>query len=87
MTSTGIQGEGVTKGYGGRPVSRGPSLSVASGEIFGVLGANGAGEVSAVENVQASRHQDGGRIRVRGVDPTEQRRRVRHLVIFPAPVL
>jgi ABC-2 type transport system ATP-binding protein len=87
MTSTVIRVEGATEGYGGRPVLRGLSLSVASDESFGVLGANGAGKISAVENVQASRHQDGGRIRVRGVDPTEQRRRVRHLVIFPAPVL
>jgi ABC-2 type transport system ATP-binding protein len=87
MTSTGIQGEGVTKGYGGRPVSRRPSLSVASGEIFGVLGANGAGNTTAVDNAQTLPPRDGGQIRVLGVDPAEQRGRVRHLVIFPAPVL
>jgi ABC-2 type transport system ATP-binding protein len=87
MTSTGIQIEGSTKGSEGRTVPRRLSLSVASGEIFGVLGANGAGSSTAVENVPASRHHDGGRIRVRGFDPAERRTPVRHLVIFPAPVL
>ena len=86
MTSTGIQIEGSTKGSERPPVSRGLS-SVASGEIFGVLGANGAGNSTAVENVPASRHHDGGRIRVRGFDPAERRTPVRHLVIYPAQVL
>ena len=87
MTNTGIQIEGSTKGSEGRPVSPRLSLSVASGEIFGVLGANGAGNSTAVENVPASRHHDGGRTRVRGFDPAEQRTPVRHLVLFPARVL
>jgi ABC-2 type transport system ATP-binding protein len=88
MTSTGIQVEGATKGSEGRPVSRVLSLSVASGEMFGVLGANGAGRSTAVDNVPASRHHhDGGRIRVREFDPAERRMPVRHLVIFPARVL
>jgi ABC-2 type transport system ATP-binding protein len=87
MTSTGIEVEGTIKGSEGRPVSRALSLSVASGEIFGFLGANGAGKSTAVENVPASRHHDGGQIRVRGFDPAEQRTQVRHLVIFPARVL
>jgi ABC-2 type transport system ATP-binding protein len=87
MTNTGIQIEGSTEGSEGRPGSPGLSLSVASGEIFGVLGANGAGNSTAVENVPASRHHDGGRTRVRMFDPAERRPPVRHLVIYPAPVL
>mgnify|MGYP003545327689 CR=1 FL=1 len=87
MTSTGIQLEGPTKGYGRRRVLRELSLSVAAGEVFGALGANRAGKTTAVENTEAVRRRDGGRIRVRGLDPAEQREPVRHLVIFPAPVL
>jgi ABC-2 type transport system ATP-binding protein len=87
MTSTGTQAEGLTKGYGRRRVLRELSLSVTAGEIFGALGANGAGKTTAVENTQAvGRRVDGG-IRVRGLDPAEQCEPVRHLVIFPAPVL
>jgi ABC-2 type transport system ATP-binding protein len=87
MTTTGIEVEGTTKGSERRPVSLALSLSVASGGIFGILGANGAGKSTAAENVSASRHHDGGGIRVRGFDPAEQRTPVRHLVIFPARVL
>jgi len=73
MTSTGIQSEGLTKGHAGRPVLRGLSFAVASSEISGILGADGARDTTAVETIPAARHQDGGGMR--------------HLVIFPAPVL
>jgi ABC-2 type transport system ATP-binding protein len=80
MTSTCIHVEGVTKSYDGRPVLRGLSLSVPTGEIFGILGANGAGKTTAVEIVQGLRSRDGGRVRVLGFDPAEHRGRLRHLV-------
>ena len=86
MTKTGIQIEGSTKGSEARPVSPRLSLSVASGEVFGVLGANDGGNSTPVENVPVSRHHDGGRTRVRGFD-TAERTPVRHLVIYPAQVL
>jgi ABC-type uncharacterized transport system ATPase subunit len=87
MTSAGIQVEGATKGLAGRPESRVLSMPVASGDVFGVLGAKGARKRTAVENLHASRHPDGDRIRVRGFDPAERRTPVRHLVIFPARAL
>ncbi|HEU0171397.1 MAG TPA: hypothetical protein VFR26_08105 [Acidimicrobiales bacterium] len=87
MTSTGIQLEGPTKGYGRRPVLRELSMSVAAGEIVGDLGAHGAGITAAVENTPALRRRDGGPIRVSGQDPAEQGGLVRHLVIFRARVL
>jgi ABC-type multidrug transport system ATPase subunit len=87
MTSTGIQLEGPTKGYGRRPVLRQLSLSVAGGEILSDLGAHAAGTTTAVENTQALRRRDGGPIHVWGQEPAEQRGRVRHLVIFQARVL
>jgi ABC-type lipopolysaccharide export system ATPase subunit len=87
MTSTDIQVEGLTKGYGERPVSRRLAASVASGEDFGGLGPAAAGTTTAVENVPGWRHQDGRRIPVGGFAPAEPRGQMRHLVIFPAPVL
>ena len=45
-----------------------------------------AGKTTAVGNVQAL-PRDGGRIRVSGSDPDEPRCRVRHLVIFRAPIV
>jgi ABC-2 type transport system ATP-binding protein len=87
MTSTGIEVERTVQGPKGRPMSRALSSSVASGESFGILGANGAGQNTAVEKVPASWDQGGGQIRVRGFDPAEQRTRIRHLVIFATRVL
>jgi ABC-type multidrug transport system ATPase subunit len=87
MTSTGIQSEGLTKGHAGRPVLRGLSFAVASGQISGVRSTDGARDTTAVETIPAMRHQDGGRMRVRGFGSAEQRTGNRHLVIFPAPVL
>jgi hypothetical protein len=49
--------------------------------------ATGSETRTAAENVPASRHHDGGQIRVPRFDPAEQRTSVRHLVLFPARVL
>ncbi len=56
------------------------SLSVAADEIFGVLGPNGAGKTSTVECVIGLRIPDSGSIRVLGLDPVEDRERLRLLV-------
>ncbi|MCS6853633.1 MAG: ABC transporter ATP-binding protein [Elioraea sp.] len=46
MPETVLAVEGVVAGYGGAPVLRGVSLSVAEGEIVAVLGANGVGKTT-----------------------------------------
>jgi hypothetical protein len=46
-----------------------------------------AGENTAVEKVQARRRRDGGPMQVPGADPNERPCRVRHLVIFRAPIV
>jgi len=49
------------------------SLAVEQGEIFGVLGPNGAGRTTTVECLQGLRAPDAGRLRVLGLDPQRQR--------------
>jgi ABC-2 type transport system ATP-binding protein len=71
---------GVTKAYRGQPVLHDVSLTVARGEIFGILGSNGAGKTTTVEIVQGIRSRDGGRVRLLGLDPATDRSRLRHLV-------
>ncbi|MYW94437.1 ABC transporter ATP-binding protein [Amycolatopsis rubida] len=70
----------LRKAYGGRVVVDGVSFSVDRGEIFGVLGTNGAGKTTAVECLQGLRAPDSGTISVLGLDPArdtaELRRRV-----------
>ena len=41
-------------------------LSVAAGEIFGILGLNGAGKTTTVECAQGLRRPDGGAVRLLG---------------------
>jgi ABC-2 type transport system ATP-binding protein len=53
------------------------SLTVAEGEIFGVVGRNGAGKTTTVECVSGLRVPDTGTIRVAGMDPRRDRTRLR----------
>ena len=47
------------------------SFEVAQGEIFGLLGSNGAGKTTSVECLQGLRHADGGDLRVLGHGPAD----------------
>lgn len=64
-----IEVQGLRKSYGDRQVLRDITVSVRSGEIFGVLGRNGAGKTTTVESIAGLRPVDGGRVRVLGIDP------------------
>lgn len=67
----------LTKRYGGRTVLDGISLSVEEGEIFGILGPNGAGKTTMVEIIEGLRTADGGSVRVLGLDPVADGRRLK----------
>jgi ABC-2 type transport system ATP-binding protein len=75
-----LEVSGLSKAYGQHEVLRDVSFSVATREIFGILGANGAGKTTAVEIIQGIRTRDAGRISLLGLDPTTDRGRLRHLV-------
>ncbi|MEV5344386.1 ABC transporter ATP-binding protein [Streptomyces achromogenes] len=62
---------------GGFEAVRGISFSVARGEIFALLGTNGAGKTSTVELLEGLTAPAGGRIRVLGHDPFRERAAVR----------
>src|SRR4051794_33231123 len=70
----------LTKRYDTRTVVNGVSFSVEEGEIFGILGPNGAGKTTTVESIAGLRRPDAGTIRVLGLDPVHDRRRLRSLV-------
>ena len=75
-----IEVEHLAKRYGATVAVRDVSFDVAAGEIFGVIGANGAGKTTVVECLQGLRHRDGGHVSVLGLDPQtragELRRRI-----------
>jgi len=56
------------------------SFVVEQGEIFGLLGSNGAGKTTSVECLQGLRHADGGVLRVLGLDPQTQARELRRRI-------
>ncbi len=65
---------GLTKHYGGKTVVDHLDLSVRSGTVFGLLGANGAGKSTAIECMLGTRRADAGTVRLLGQDPKKHRR-------------
>ncbi|MFI9729255.1 ABC transporter ATP-binding protein [Streptomyces sp. NPDC102359] len=63
---------------GGFEAVRGIDFSVRRGEIFALLGTNGAGKTSTVELLEGLAAPAGGRVRVLGHDPYTERGAVRH---------
>jgi len=64
-----IEVAALEKRYGGTVAVDGISFSIATGEVFGLLGPNGAGKTTTVEILEGYRRDDGGDVRVLGVDP------------------
>ncbi len=62
---------------GGFEAVRGITFSVGRGELFALLGTNGAGKTSTVELLEGLAAPAGGRVRVLGHDPYEERAAVR----------
>ncbi|MCX4559632.1 MULTISPECIES: ABC transporter ATP-binding protein [Streptomyces] len=64
--------------YGGEfEAVRGVSFSVGRGELFALLGTNGAGKTSTVELLEGLAPPSGGQVRVLGHDPYTERAKVR----------
>src|SRR6478672_4836266 len=62
---------------GGFEAVRGVSFSVRRGELFALLGTNGAGKTSLLEVIEGLAPATSGTVRVLGQDPRLQRRAVR----------
>jgi ABC-2 type transport system ATP-binding protein len=66
----------VVKNYGAVKALRGVSFEVARGEMFGLIGPDGAGKTTAIRALCGLLHVDGGSITVLGHDPIRQHRQV-----------
>ena len=77
---TAIEVERLRKLYGQKVAVDDVSFRVAEGEIFGLLGRNGAGKSTTVDCIVGLRAPDQGRIRVAGLDPQRDRRELRQLL-------
>jgi ABC-type multidrug transport system ATPase subunit len=67
-----IQVSGVGKTYGQTVAVDEVSFEVNEGEIFGLIGPNGAGETTTMECIEGLRTPDRGTISVLGLDPFRQ---------------
>ncbi|MFD6416486.1 ABC transporter ATP-binding protein [Streptomyces sp. NPDC060194] len=78
MTQDVIEARELRRTYaGGYEAVRGISFSVARGELFALLGTNGAGKTSTVELLEGLARPAGGSVRVLGHDPFTERAAVR----------
>lgn len=66
--------EGLTKTYDGKKVVDRLNLSVPSGTVFGLLGANGAGKSTTIECILGTKQADEGNVRLLGQNPKKHRR-------------
>jgi len=75
-----IEVRGLVRRYGGPTrfeAVRGVSFQVARGELFALLGTNGAGKTSTLEVVEGLARPSAGEVRVLGYDPFVDRAKVR----------
>lgn len=69
-----IIAENLTKKYGNYAAVDNLSFNVKQGEVFGLLGANGAGKSTTIECILGTKTADSGRVKLLGNDPKKDRK-------------
>jgi len=67
----------LRKSYGATRAVDELDFEVGAGEVFGLLGPNGAGKTTTVEILEGYRRPDAGQVRVLGLDPVREGRKLR----------
>jgi len=67
-----IRFDRVVKRYGAIEALRGVTLGVARGEMFGLIGPDGAGKTTAIRAMCGLHHVDAGTVRILGRDPVAE---------------
>ena len=80
MNNSLIRVEGVTKSYGDLVAVGDVSLSVAAGEIYGLVGANGAGKSTLIRMIAGITSPDAGKLFVCGEDLSRRAPAVKHRI-------
>ncbi len=71
-----IKVHNLYKSYGDVQVVKDVSLSVKKGEVFGLLGANGAGKSTTMECILGTKNFDGGEVSILGMNPQKERQQL-----------
>jgi ABC-2 type transport system ATP-binding protein len=80
MADAMIQVQNFRKFYGDFVAVDDITFDVKQGEIFGLLGPNGAGKTSTLESLEGLRAPNGGSVRVAGIDPMREPRKLRNVI-------
>jgi ABC-2 type transport system ATP-binding protein len=76
MTTPALSFERVTRRYGTLTAVDGLTFDVRPGEMFGLIGPDGAGKTTSIRLLCGLLHADAGAVRVLGVDPATQHRQI-----------
>jgi ABC-2 type transport system ATP-binding protein len=76
MSSAALELDRVTKRFGATEAVAGVSYAVGHGEMFGLIGPDGAGKTTTIRLLCGLLKSDGGAIRVLGRDPLRQHRAI-----------
>ena len=76
MSEIGIVAQGLTKSFGGRKVVDNVSFSVRKGEVYGLLGHNGAGKSTTIELLLGLKSPDEGCASILGLDGRKEKKKV-----------
>lgn len=66
----------LSKDYGNVKAVNNLSISVKQGEIFGLLGANGAGKSTTIECILGTKKYDSGQVSLLGMNPEKERKKL-----------
>lgn len=69
-----IEAKHLCKNYDGVKAIDSISFEIKRGEVFGLLGANGAGKSTTIECILGTRKADGGKASILGLDPRRERK-------------
>lgn len=76
MPTSAITLEAIQKRFGPSPAVRDLSLSIARGEMFGLIGPDGAGKTTTIRVICGLLAPDAGSVRVLGLDPVRDHRQL-----------
>lgn len=73
---TTIKVQNLCKSYGNIPAIKNINISVNQGEVFGLLGANGAGKSTTIECILGTKIAEKGTVSILGMNPIADRKRL-----------
>ncbi|MGM9548455.1 MAG: ABC transporter ATP-binding protein [Faecousia sp.] len=76
MNKPSVSVRNLTKTFSGRTVVDGLSFDVQKGEVFALLGHNGAGKSTTIDLILGLKEPDGGSAKILGMDAAKHRKQV-----------